>query len=442
MSSSARSSPRSSPGHQPAPGARRTSAGHRPGPGARRTVITGIGVIAPNGIGGEVFWKSTQEGISVLDRITREGCGHLPLRVGGEVRDLDPATMVEERFLVQTDRFTHFAMAAADLALDDARLGRADYEDSPYDVGVVTAAGSGGGEFGQRELQALWGKSPRFVGPYQSIAWFYAASTGQISIRGGFKGPCGVVCSDEAGGLDALAHAAGAIGRGTHAVVVGSAEAPLAPYSVVCQLGYEDLSTSDDPARAYRPFTSEACGFVPAEGGAMLVVEEETAALRRGARPRALFAGHAATFTGPSRWQESREGLARSIRCALQDAGCAPEDVDVVFADALGVPAADRAEALAITDALGPHGRRVPVTAPKTGIGRAYCGGPVLDVATAVMAMEHGLVPPTPNVFDVCHDIDLVTGRARRVPLRTALVLSRGLMGSNAAVVLRSAAPD
>ncbi|MFF8957556.1 ketosynthase chain-length factor [Streptomyces sp. NPDC014894] len=409
--------------------------------GPRRTVVTGIGVIAPNGIGADVFWKSTQEGISVLDRITREGCENLPLRVGGEVRDLEPDTMVEERFLVQTDRFTHFAMAAADLALADARLGRADYEGSPFGVGVVTAAGSGGGEFGQRELQALWGKSSRFVGPYQSIAWFYAASTGQISIRGGFKGPCGVVCSDEAGGLDAFAHAAGAIWRGTDAVVVGSAEAPLAPYSVVCQLGYEDLSTSDDPARAYRPFTTEARGFVPAEGGAMLVVEEETAALRRGARPRARIAGHAATFTGPSRWQESREGLARAIQGALQDARCAPEEIDVVFADALGVPEADRAEALAITDALGAHGRRVPVTAPKTGIGRAYCGGPVLDVATAVMAMEHGVVPPTPNVFDVCHDIDVVTGKARRAPLRTALVLSRGLMGSNAALVLRSAAP-
>ncbi|MER7660809.1 MULTISPECIES: ketosynthase chain-length factor [unclassified Streptomyces] len=406
----------------------------------RRTVVTGIGVIAPNGVGADVFWKATQEGISVLDRVTREGCGELPLRVAGEVRGLDPATMVEGRYLVQTDRFTHFAMAAADLALEDARLGRADYEDEPYDVGVVTAAGSGGGEFGQRELQRLWGQGSRYVGPYQSIAWFYAASTGQISIRGGFKGPCGVVASDEAGGLDAFAHAAGAVARGTNAVVVGSAEAPLAPYSVVCQLGYQDLSTSDDPARAYRPFTSDACGFVPAEGGAMLVVEEESAALRRGVQPRAYVAGHGATFTGPSRWKESREGLAMSIRGALERAGCAPEEIDVVFADALGVPEADRAEALAIADALGAHGRRVPVTAPKTGIGRAYCGGPVLDVATAVLAMEHGVVPPTPGVFDVCHDIDVVTGKARRTPLRTALVLSRGLMGSNAALVVRGAA--
>ncbi|MFF5897684.1 ketosynthase chain-length factor [Streptomyces argenteolus] len=406
-------------------------------PASRSSVITGIGVIAPNGSSTGAFWKQTQEGVSVLDRVSREGCENLPLRVAGEVRDFDPVTAVEERYLVQTDRFTHYAMAAADLALDDARLGRADYEGEPFKVGVVTAAGSGGGEFGQRELQRLWGQGSKFVGPYQSIAWFYAASTGQISIRGGFKGPCAVVASDEAGGLDAVMHAARSIRRGTDAVVVGAAEAPLAPYSVVCQLGYEDLSLCDEPTRAYRPFTADACGFVPAEGGAMLVVEDEAKARERGAMVRAELAGHAATFTGASRWEQSREGLAHAIEGALREAGCAPEEIDVVFADALGVPAADRAEALAIADALGAHGRRVPVTAPKTGIGRAYCGAPVLDTAAAVLAMEHGLIPPTPNVFEVCHDLDVVTGRARPAELRTALVLSRGLMGSNSALVLR-----
>ncbi|EFL37788.1 ketosynthase chain-length factor [Streptomyces griseoflavus] len=401
----------------------------------RRAAVTGIGVIAPNGMRTDAYWKSVSEGISVLDSVTREGCEQLPLRVAGEVRAFDPAALIEDRFLVQTDRFSHFAMAGAALALDDAGLGGEPAE--PFSIGVVTAAGSGGGEFGQRELQKLWGRGSKFVGPYQSIAWFYAASTGQISIRGGFKGPCGVVANDEAGGLDSLAHAARAVERGTDVMVVGAAEAPLAPYSMVCQLGYPELSTLDDPARAYRPFTEKACGFVPAEGGALLVVEDESRARDRGVPVRATVAGHAATFTGASRWAESREGLARAIRGALDEAGCAPEEIDVVFADALGVPEADRAEALAISDALGSHGTRVPVTAPKTGIGRAYCAAPVLDTVAAVLAMEHGQVPPTPNVSDICHDLDLVMSRARPAELRTALVLSRGLMGSNAALVVR-----
>ncbi len=172
-------------------------------------------------------------------------------------------------------------------------------------------------------------------------------------------------------------------------------------------------------------------------GGALLVVEDEERARERGVPVRGVVAGHTATFTGASRWAESREGLAHAITGALDEAGVAPEEVDVVFADALGVPEADRAEALAIADALGAHGTRVPVTAPKTGYGRAYCGAPVLDTVAAMLAMEHGLVPPTPNVFDVCHDLDLVTQHARPAELRTALVLSRGLMGSNAALVVR-----
>ncbi|CAL9364360.1 ketosynthase chain-length factor [Streptomyces sp. DH-12] len=400
-----------------------------------RAAVTGIGVVAPNGLRTDAYWKSVREGLGVLDLITREGCEHLPLRVAGEVRSFDPAALIEDRFLVQTDRFSHFAMAAAALALDDAGLGGEPSD--PYSVGVVTAAGSGGGEFGQRELQKLWGQGSKFVGPYQSIAWFYAASTGQISIRGGLKGPCGVVASDEAGGLDSLAHAARTVRRGTDVMVVGAAEAPLAPYSMVCQLGYPELSTLDDPGRAYRPFTEKACGFVPAEGGALLVVEDEERARERGVPVRGVVAGHAATFTGASRWAESREGLAHAITGALDDAGVAPEEIDVVFADALGVPEADRAEALAIADALGAHGARVPVTAPKTGFGRAHCAAPVLDTVAALLAMEHGQVPPTPNVFDICHDLDLVTSHARPAELRTALVLSRGLMGSNAALVVR-----
>lgn len=402
---------------------------------SRRSAVTGIGVVAPSGVGARAFWKATKEGITFLEPLNRDGCDRMPLRVAGMVSGFEAADAIEGNYRVQTDRFSHFAMAAAALATEEAKLDTRGV--SPFSVGVVTAAGSGGGEFGQRELQRLWGRGPRFVGPYQSIAWFYAASTGQISIRGGCKGPCAVVADDEAGGLDALAHACRSIRHGADAIVVGAAEAPLAPYSVVCQLGYEELSRAAEPDRAYLPFTAEACGFVPAEGGAMFVLEEESAALRRGAPIRALVAGHAATFTGASDWPASREGLAQAIRGALQDAQCAPEEIDVVFADALGVPEADRAEALAIADALGRRAAQVPVTAPKTGIGRAYCGGAALDVAAAVLAMEHGIVPPTPNVGGVCHDLDLVTGLARPAELRTALVLSRGLMGCDAALVLR-----
>jgi minimal PKS chain-length factor (CLF/KS beta) len=402
----------------------------------RRAAITGIGVVAPNGVGTDDFWKATCQGTSVLAPIDREGCEQYPLRIAGLVKGFDPAQFVEDRVHVATDRFTHFALAAAGLALADSEL-PVDGDNDPFGIGVVTAAGSGGGEFGQRELQQLWSQGPHHVGPYQSIAWFYAASTGQISIRGGFKGPCGVVASDEPGGLDALAHAARDVVRGTTAVVVGAAEAPIAPYSMVCQLGYPELSSVAEAEQAYLPFSKQANGFVPAEGGAFFVLEDEATARARGARIRAVVAGHAATFTGASRWADSREGLAHAIRGALAEANCPPEDVDVVFADALAVPEADRAEALALADVLGEHAARVPVTAPKAGTGRAYCGASALDTAAAALALEQGLIPPTPNATGCAYDLDLVTGFARTAAPRTALVLSRGLMGSNSALVLR-----
>ncbi|MEY9892696.1 minimal PKS chain-length factor (CLF/KS beta) [Catenulispora sp. MAP5-51] len=402
----------------------------------RRAAVTGIGVVAPNGVGTDGFWKATAEGTSVLAPIDRDGCDGYPLRIAGLIKGFDAVQFVEERVLVATDRFTHYALAAAGLALADSGV-PVDADADPFGVGVVTAAGSGGGEFGQRELQQLWGRGPHHVGPYQSIAWFYAASTGQISIRGGFKGPCGVVASDEPGGLDALAHGARDVLRGTSAVVVGAAEAPIAPYSMVCQLGYPELSTGTEAGAAYLPFTKQAAGFVPAEGGAFFVVEDEATARARGAEIRALIAGHAATFTGASRWADSRDGLAYAIRAALAEAECAPQEVDVVFADALAVPEADRAEALALADVLGAHAARVPVTAPKAGTGRASCGASALDTAAAALALEKGLIPPTPNVTGCAYDLDLVTGLARVGTPRTALVLSRGLMGSNSALVLR-----
>jgi minimal PKS chain-length factor (CLF/KS beta) len=220
-------------------------------------------------------------------------------------------------------------------------------------------------------------------------------------------------------------------------MVVGAAEAPIAPYSMVCQLGYRELSLATDPARAYLPFDPDACGFAPAEGGAILVLEDVEAARRRGARVRAVVAGSGATFTGTADWAESRHGLAAAIRIAMAEARVRPDQIDVVFADAMGLPAADQAEVLALADALGAHSGTVPVTAPKAGIGRAYCGGPVLDCAAAVLSMEHGVIPPTPGVFATDFDMDLVTGHARSAEPRTVLVLSRGLMGGNSALILQ-----
>jgi 3-oxoacyl-(acyl-carrier-protein) synthase len=409
----------------------------------RRAVLTGLGVVAPTGGETEEYWAATLAGRSAIGPITRFDASTYPVRLAGEVRDFDPEATVQQRILAQTDLWTHFALVAAQRALAAALLPATG--DDGFSIGVTTSASSGGNAFGQREIQALWTKGAAYVGPYQSIAWFYAASTGQLSIAHQFRGPCGVICTEGAGGLDALGHARRAIRRGTRAVLTGGTEAPIGPYALTCQIPAGTLFTGGEPERAYRPFARDAAGHVPGEGGAMMIVEESVSARDRGVPVLAELAGYATAFGGPSGdradaggWVESAPALSAAIRGALADAELSPSDIDAVVADAVGIPAADRAEVAALHAALGERAARIPVTAPKAGVGRLYSGGAALDVATAALAIRDGVLPPTPSVTaaDIDEEIDLVTGSPRRLPLRNVLVIARGFGGFASALVL------
>lgn len=399
-----------------------------------RALVTGIAAVAPNGSTTKSFWDATVDGVSGLGPVTAFDASGYPVRVAGEVRDFTGEDHLEGRLLVQTDRWTQFGLVATARALEDAGLVPGELPE--YGVSVVTASSSGGNAFGQREIQALWSSGPRSVGPYQSIAWFYAATTGQISIANGMKGPCGVLVAEQAGGLDVLAQARRAVRGDARVAVTGGVEAPIGPYALTCQATSGLLSPRDDPGRAYLPFDADASGWVPGEGGAILVVEDERSARARDVeRPYAEIAGYAATFD-PRPGSAREPGLRRAIELALADARVAPDGVDVVFADAMGVPAADRLEAAALARVFGPRG--VPVTAPKCLTGRLYAGGPPLDVVCAVLAIRDGVIPPTPAVTTLADGcaIDLV-GQARHARVRTALVLARGFGGFNAALVVR-----
>lgn len=407
-----------------------------------RAVVTGLGVVAPTGADTDSYWRATLAGQSAIDQISRFDATRYPVRFAGEVRSPVPPGRIDSRVLVQTDLWTHLALLAAGEAVAAAALGA--LAKGSFDIGVTTAAGVGGVTFGQREIQALWSQGPGHVGPYQSIAWFYAASTGQISIAGGFRGPCAVLSSESAGGLDAIALSRRAIRRGTPVQVCGGTEAPLSPYALVCQMQSGWLSESREAACSYVPFGRSASGYVPGEGGAVLVVEELAHAAERGVPALAEITGHAAAFAAGQSprpgdadgWARVSQALAYAITRALDDAGIGPSDVDAVFADGIGVPNADRAEVAALQAALGAHARTVPLTVPKAGIGRACSGAAPLDVATAVLAVRDGLVPPTPGAADIAHDIDLVTGAARRKALRHVLCLARGFGGFASALVV------
>jgi act minimal PKS chain-length factor (CLF/KS beta) len=396
--------------------------------------VTGIGVVSPNGLGTQDFWAATRSGKSGIGRVTRFDPAQYPAQLAGEVPGFRAEEHLPSRLLPQTDHMTRLALTAADWALADA--GVRPEELPEFGMGVVTASSAGGFEFGQGELKKLWSQGSQYVSAYQSFAWFYAVNSGQISIRNGLKGPSGVLVSDQAGGLDALAQARRQIRKGTPLIVSGGVDGAICPWGWVAQLAGGRISTSNEPARAYLPFDADARGHVPGEGGAILVLEDAEAARRRDARTYGELRGYAATID-PRPGSDRVPGLRRTVELALEDAGLGPKDVDVVFADAAGLPDLDRIEAQAIGAVFGPHG--VPVTAPKTMTGRLYAGAGPLDVAAALLSMNDGLIPPTVNVVpSPDYELDLVVAQPRPAELRTALVLARGQGGFNSAVVLKA----
>ncbi|MFF3436887.1 beta-ketoacyl synthase N-terminal-like domain-containing protein [Streptosporangium sp. NPDC002721] len=400
----------------------------------RRAVITGIGVVAPTGVGVAEHWEESLTGRSRIGPVTSFDAAGAPIRLAGEVAGFDEREFVDSKLLVQTDRWTWFALAATELALADAALDPA--REDPFDLSVVTAGASGGNAFGQREIQALWSKGPRAVSAYQSIGWFYAASSGQLSIRHQLKGACGVLVADAAGAIDALAEAARLIRRGTEVVVTGGTEAPLSPYALACQAGEATVSRASDPAAAYRPFAPGAGGHVPGEGGAMLIVEDRHSALGRCAPTvYAEIAGTASTHDAHHVADPAPDHrqYARAMREAIARAGLGPDDVGVVFADGAGDPVRDAREVAALREVFG--ARRVPVTVPKTMTGRLCSGGAALDVAWAALSLANGVIPPTAGTT-VVEGVDLVTEARAADGLSAALVVARGSGGFNSAAVL------
>ncbi|MEU9857916.1 ketosynthase chain-length factor [Streptomyces sp. NPDC047974] len=398
-------------------------------------VVTGLGIAAPNGLGTREYWEATRNGKNGIGRVTRFDPSSYPSTLAGEVPGFVAEDHLPSRLLPQTDRMTRMALVATDWALQDAGIDPAALP--AYDMGVVTASSSGGFEFGQNELQKLWGQGSQYVSAYQSFAWFYAVNSGQISIRNGMKGPSGVIVSDEAGGLDAVAHGRRLIRKGTPVVVSGSIDASICPWGWVAQQAAGRLTHSTEPTRAYLPFDAEASGYVPGEGGAILIMESAESARERGARVYGEISGYGSTFD-PKPGSGREPGLRKAIELALADADLTPGDIDVVFADAAGVPELDRIEAEALTAVFGAGG--VPVTAPKTMTGRLYSGAGPLDIASALLAFEEGLIPPTVHVTaDESYGLDLVVDQPRQAPLRAALVLARGYGGFNSAVVVRAA---
>jgi 3-oxoacyl-(acyl-carrier-protein) synthase len=408
----------------------------------RRVVITGLGVVAANGIGKEAFWHAASRGISGIKAISRFPTSDLPISVAGEISDFAVNNYIERKLINRTDRMTHFAFAAVQQALQDAKLVLE--QENPQRVGAVIANTVGGVEYLLEQARTLYSRGPRFMSVYSAIAWLQVANVGQISIRHNIQGYCKTPVNDAVSGLNSLGMAYRAIRRkAADVIIAGGCEAFLHPFVlfVLAHSGYAALG--DDP-NAYRPFDRRAAGLLVAEGAGVCILEEYEHARQRGASIYGEIVGYGQTNDAHGLLAPSSNGAqyARAIRLVMQEAQLQPQDIGYFSLDGQAIPSSDQGEAEALHMVFGGELARLPVSVPRTMLGHSYAAAGTLDAITALLALEHGLIPPTINCEEPepRYRLNLVQREARPLSGSVVLLGGRAIGGANVALALQKMA--
>ncbi|MEK6661444.1 MAG: beta-ketoacyl-ACP synthase II [candidate division NC10 bacterium] len=407
----------------------------------RRVVVTGLGVVAPNGIGTETFWENLVAGVTGIDRITRFDASHHDSKIAGEIKGFDPLLYMEKKEVKKMDLFIHYALASAIMAIDDARLKSEESERSR--IGTLIGTGMGGVPALEESHNVLLEKGPGRISPFFIPSIITNLASGQIAMRYGFRGPNSCVSTACATGNHAIGDSLELIKRGAADVMIaGGSEAVISPLTIGGFSAMKALSTrNDEPHRASRPFDKGRDGFVMGEGAGVLVIEELQHALRRGAKIYAELVGYGMSADAYHMTAPEPEGLGAiaAMRLALEAARLSPEDVDYINAHGTSTPVGDTAETRAIKQVFGGHAYRLAVSAVKSMTGHLLgAAGGVESVAT-VLTIYHGLIPPTINYDepDPGCDLDYVPNKARQAEVRVALTNSFGFGGTNATLVFK-----
>jgi 3-oxoacyl-(acyl-carrier-protein) synthase len=290
-------------------------------------------------------------------------------------------------------------------------------------------------------MQSLYERGPRFMSAYTAIAWLQIANAGQISIRYGIQGYCKTLINDTAGGLDAIGLAYLAIQRGAADVIIsGGCEAPCHPFSLIVLAHGGQCVRGDDP-NAYRPFDRRAEGFIPAEGAGICILEEYEHAKQRGAPIYGEIVGIGQTNSADGLVTPSSDGkhYARAISLAMQEGELRPEDIGYFSLDGQGIPASDQGEADALHLTFGSDLERLPVSVPRTMLGHSYAAAGALDTITALLALQHGFIPPTINCqeLDPHYGLNMVREEMRPLSRPAVLLGGRAMGGANVVLALQ-----
>ncbi|MFA5156586.1 MAG: beta-ketoacyl-[acyl-carrier-protein] synthase family protein [Candidatus Omnitrophota bacterium] len=404
-----------------------------------KTAITGIGIVAPSGIGKRQFWANVKSGRSSIKEITRFDASKYPAHIAGQIDDLEKYSHVSERLLKKIDAFSHMALIASELALQDAGIDIKN--EDPNLVGIFLGNAIGGWLYAETELRDLYIEGREGVSPYMASAWFPAAPQGQVSIYYGIKGFSKTVVADRASSAMAIGYANKTLSKDKlNMILAGGMEAPVTPYALLCCNTYGGLSVDNaHPAAAYRPFDRKRSGFVIGEGAGIMVMEPIERAKARKANILAYTCGYGYSCDAIDRINPDASGvqLARAIKMALSDAKVKAEEIDYISLDGLAVKSWDAGEVAAIKEVFGPKAKGIPVSCPKSMFGNLLGASGAVDLITAVMAMENSLVPPTINLDDPdLNGLNYVTGESREYKINKALIISRGRGGINSALVI------
>jgi 3-oxoacyl-[acyl-carrier-protein] synthase II len=407
----------------------------------RRVVITGVGMITPLGTGTEKSWNNLIDGRSGVRKITHFNPDGLPCQIAAEVPDFEIDRFIEIKEQKKMDRFIHFGLSAAIMAMDDAGLEVT--EDNADTIGVIVGSGIGGLSAIEHYKQVLLEKGPKRVSPFFIPMTIINLISGQISIRFGVRGPNSAVATACATGTHSIGDAFKMIQHGTaEAMICGGSEAVITPLGIAGFTSMKALSTrNDEPEKASRPFDRDRDGFVMGEGAGVLVIEELEHALKRGAKIYAELIGYglnsdAYHITSPS---PNGEGAAKCMGYALKDAGIRTEDVDYINAHGTSTRYGDELETSAIKKVFGPHAYKLCVSSTKSMIGHLLGASGGVEAAICALGIQRGIVPPTVNLDnpDTECDLDYVPHKARPLNVNVAMSNSFGFGGTNACIIIK-----
>jgi 3-oxoacyl-[acyl-carrier-protein] synthase II len=411
----------------------------------RRVVITGMGVVASNGIGVDNFWDSLVHGRSGVKRLTYFDASSYPCQIAGEVKDFDPTDYMSPKSARRMDRFAQFAVACTRMALDDAALEIAKINSDR--IGIVLASALGGMPAAEEQHSVFIEKGLNRVDPLLATKLFLGGATSQISIEFGIGGHSNTIGGACAAGLDSVGYAFHAIQNGiADFMIAGGAETPIAPltFGAFCLVGVLS-KRNGDPIGASRPFDKERDGFVLAEGAGILIMEDLENALRRGVPIYAEILGYGTTNDAYNMVHPlpTGEQAKKAIQIALRVANIDPSEIDYINAHGSSTPLNDEIETKVIKQVFGEYAYRVPISSTKSMTGHSLGAAGSVELIASVLTIRNGFIPPTINYeFPDPHcDLDYVPNIGRKATVNTVLKNSYGFGGKDTTLLIRKYSP-